>query len=75
VCDYRLIGKDGKVKGRWASTTKPEALEKAILAELEEKTELKAWLWYLIWKFAKYGNRTDRFRNIPIIMMGVRFWI
>jgi glutathione peroxidase-family protein len=42
VCDYRLIGKDGKVKGRWASTTKPEALEKAILAELEEKTELKA---------------------------------
>jgi len=29
-----LIGKDGKVKGRWASTTKPESLEKPILAEL-----------------------------------------
>ncbi|KAK0615999.1 thioredoxin-like protein [Bombardia bombarda] len=29
-----LIGKDGKVKGRWASTTKPESLEKAILEEL-----------------------------------------
>lgn len=30
-----LVGKDGKVKGRWASTTKPEALEKDILAELK----------------------------------------
>ncbi|KAK7403333.1 Glutathione peroxidase 2 [Neonectria punicea] len=30
-----LIGRDGKVKGRWASTTKPEALEKPILEELE----------------------------------------
>ena len=29
-----LIGRDGKVKGRWASTTKPEALEKPILEEL-----------------------------------------
>lgn len=32
-----LIGRDGKVKGRWASTTKPEALEKDIVAELEKK--------------------------------------
>jgi glutathione peroxidase-family protein len=31
-----LIGKDGKVKGRWASTTKPEALEKPILEELQK---------------------------------------
>ncbi|KAK3326264.1 thioredoxin-like protein [Apodospora peruviana] len=29
-----LIGKDGKVAGRWASTTKPESLESAILEEL-----------------------------------------
>ncbi|EHK98355.1 putative Peroxiredoxin HYR1 [Glarea lozoyensis 74030] len=29
-----LIGRDGKVAGRWASTTKPEALEKPILEEL-----------------------------------------
>lgn len=29
-----LIGRDGKVKGRWASTTKPESLEKPILDEL-----------------------------------------
>lgn len=29
-----LIGRDGKVAGRWASTTKPEALEKPILDEL-----------------------------------------
>ncbi|KAK3945103.1 glutathione peroxidase [Diplogelasinospora grovesii] len=29
-----LIGKDGKVKGRWASTTKPESLQKAIEDEL-----------------------------------------
>ena len=37
-----LIGRDGKVKGRWASTTKPESLEKPILAELavEPKAEL-----------------------------------
>lgn len=32
-----LVGKDGKVKGRWASTTKPESLEKEIIAELEKK--------------------------------------
>ena len=32
-----LIGKDGKVKGRWASTTKPEALEKPVLEALEAK--------------------------------------
>lgn len=37
-----LVGKDGKVKGRWASTTKPESLEKPILEELkkEAKAEL-----------------------------------
>jgi peroxiredoxin len=29
-----LIGRDGSVVGRWASTTKPEALEKPILDEL-----------------------------------------
>ena len=28
------MGKDGEVKGRWASTTKPEALEGRILEEL-----------------------------------------
>jgi peroxiredoxin len=32
-----LVGRDGKVKGRWASTTKPEQLEKDILEALEEK--------------------------------------
>ncbi|KAE9577480.1 hypothetical protein CGMCC3_g6610 [Colletotrichum fructicola] len=32
-----LIGRDGQVKGRWASTTKPESLEKPILEELEKK--------------------------------------
>lgn len=36
-----LIGRDGKVKGRWASTTKPESLEKPILEELKSpKSEL-----------------------------------
>jgi peroxiredoxin len=30
-----LIGKDGQVKNRWASTTKPESLEPAILDELK----------------------------------------
>lgn len=30
-----LIGKDGQVKGRWASTTKPESIEPAILEELK----------------------------------------
>jgi glutathione peroxidase-family protein len=29
-----LVGADGKVKGRWASTTKPETLKSAIEAEL-----------------------------------------
>ncbi|KAL0779555.1 hypothetical protein CaCOL14_004039 [Colletotrichum acutatum] len=32
-----LVGRDGQVKGRWASTTKPESLEKPILDELEKK--------------------------------------
>lgn len=32
-----LVGRDGTVKGRWASTTKPEALEKSIVDELEKK--------------------------------------
>ncbi|KAK0720429.1 glutathione peroxidase [Lasiosphaeris hirsuta] len=31
-----LIGKDGQVKGRWASTTKPESLESVILEELSK---------------------------------------
>lgn len=37
-----LIGKDGQVKGRWASTTKPEALEGPILEEVKKgaKAEL-----------------------------------
>lgn len=37
-----LIGRDGKVKNRWASTTKPEALEKPILEALADgkKSEL-----------------------------------
>lgn len=30
-----LVGRDGSVKGRWASTTKPEQLEKPILDELK----------------------------------------
>jgi len=30
-----LIGKDGKVKGRWASTTKPASIRAAIEAELK----------------------------------------
>lgn len=32
-----LIGKDGKVKQRWASTKSPEGLEKDIVAEIEVK--------------------------------------
>lgn len=32
-----LIGRDGKVKGRWASTTKPESLEKPILEEINKQ--------------------------------------
>lgn len=31
-----LVGRDGKVLGRWASTTKPEALEGPILKALGE---------------------------------------
>lgn len=31
-----LISADGKVVGRWASTTKPEGLEKTILEEIEK---------------------------------------
>ncbi|KAK3359318.1 thioredoxin-like protein [Lasiosphaeria hispida] len=31
-----LVGKDGQVKGRWASTTKPESLESVILEELSK---------------------------------------
>lgn len=31
-----LVGRDGKVKGRWASTTKPESLKEAVLKELGE---------------------------------------
>ena len=30
-----LVGKDGKVKARWASTTKPEALEDSVMKELK----------------------------------------
>jgi glutathione peroxidase len=32
-----LIGRDGKVKGRWASTTKPESIEQYIKEELAKK--------------------------------------
>lgn len=31
-----LIGRDGRVVGRWASTTKPESLEKVIAEEIEK---------------------------------------
>jgi len=31
-----LIGRDGKVKNRWASTTKPEGLKAPILEELKK---------------------------------------
>lgn len=34
-----LVGKDGQVKGRWASTTKPESLEGPILEALKEGTK------------------------------------
>lgn len=34
-----LISADGKVVGRWASTTKPEALEETILKEIEKGKE------------------------------------
>lgn len=32
-----LIGRDGKVKARWASTTKPESLKGEVLKALEQK--------------------------------------
>lgn len=32
-----LVGRDGNVKGRWASTTKPETLEGPIVEELNKK--------------------------------------
>ncbi|QSZ35640.1 hypothetical protein DSL72_008510 [Monilinia vaccinii-corymbosi] len=36
-----LVGRDGKVKQRWASTTKPESLESSILEALKQpKSEL-----------------------------------
>lgn len=34
-----LVGRDGKVKNRWASTAKPETLEKDIQAALSEKAQ------------------------------------
>ena len=33
-----LIGRDGQVKGRWASTTKPDSLKATIEAELKQKS-------------------------------------
>jgi len=32
-----LVGRDGQVKGRWASTTKPESLEETIVEELSKE--------------------------------------
>ena len=37
-----LIGREGKVKARWASTTKPDSLEKPILEALKEGGEAKS---------------------------------
>jgi len=37
-----LISADGRVVQRWASTTKPETLEKPILEELKKGGEAKA---------------------------------
>ncbi|ATY61249.1 glutathione peroxidase family [Cordyceps militaris] len=34
-----LVGRDGKVVNRWASTTTPESLEKEIVAEINKKAE------------------------------------
>ena len=39
-----LIGADGKVKQRWASTTEPENLERAILKEVKKAEARKAGL-------------------------------
>lgn len=36
-----LISADGKVVGRWASTTKPETLEETILQEIEKGSSAK----------------------------------
>lgn len=36
-----LISADGKVVGRWASTTKPETLEETILNEIEKGSSAK----------------------------------
>jgi peroxiredoxin len=35
-----LIGKDGQVKQRWASTSKPESLKSAIEAELKKDAKM-----------------------------------
>lgn len=37
-----LIGRDGKVVNRWASTSKPEGLEKDIIKEIEKKAPAKS---------------------------------
>ena len=37
-----LIGRDGKVVNRWASTTSPEKLEADIMKELEKPKTTKA---------------------------------
>ena len=37
-----LISAEGKVVGRWASTTKPESLEETILKEIEKAKANKA---------------------------------
>ncbi|KAL8973417.1 MAG: hypothetical protein Q9197_002343 [Variospora fuerteventurae] len=39
-----LVGKDGGVVGRWASTTKPESLEGVILEEIKKGGDAKAGL-------------------------------
>lgn len=36
-----LVGRDGKVVGRWASTKKPEELESEVLKEIEKKAPAK----------------------------------
>jgi glutathione peroxidase len=37
-----LVGRDGLVKGRWASTTKPESLKESILGELKSGENVAA---------------------------------
>lgn len=39
-----LVGKDGGVVGRWASTTKPESLESVVLEEIKKSGVAKAGL-------------------------------